>query len=147
MLLDGVFHCLFKSTPARQQRLLPYITPSGLSIGITNITNDCLSSCACDELLVMKSRMPFIIHDAGGSPGCTLQDRNTAGLKLFGDDRSLLKIRPGFDINPPLLPLPLELPPPFSSNVSNGPILSLSLKFETTYISTSSPPKDEHSLN
>mmetsp|Transcript_6258 Transcript_6258/g.13822 ORF Transcript_6258/g.13822 Transcript_6258/m.13822 type:complete len:222 (-) Transcript_6258:2943-3608(-) len=124
--LMGVFHCLFRSTPARLHLLLPYITPSGLSIGTTNITNACLSNCAWLVPEVRKSSIPFIIQLAGVSPGCTLALTNKAG---FNCGRAPLR-----DFEDSGLSVVCTLIGPMRS-------FSLSAKFVITSTSQSSPDR------
>lgn len=64
----------FKSLPVRELRVLPTITPSGLSIGTSLNMNLCRKRFATVESPVMKSIRPFIIHDDGVSLGCTRAD-------------------------------------------------------------------------
>lgn len=66
-----VRYCRFRSLPVNELRVLPTITPSGFSIGISLKMNLCRNFLATNESPVMKSISPFIIHDAGVSPGCT----------------------------------------------------------------------------
>lgn len=70
--LITVLYCLFKSLPVKEQRLLPTITPSGFNIGTNLNMNFSRNSFAGPVSLVRKSKKPFIIHDDGDSPGCTL---------------------------------------------------------------------------
>ena len=59
---------------------MPYITPSGLSIGIILNTKYFLSSFASFHSESIKSRKPCITWELLDSPGCTLADIITAFL-------------------------------------------------------------------
>lgn len=60
-----------RSLPVNDDRVLPTTTPSGLSIGISLKMNLWRSFFAIAVSPVKKSISPFIIHDAGASPGWT----------------------------------------------------------------------------
>jgi hypothetical protein len=64
------------------------MTPSGFYIGTILNTKQSLSTWASGAWLTKKSMMPFIIHDALVSPGCTLDEMNTpffaSALSDFG---------------------------------------------------------------
>lgn len=80
--LITVLYCLFKSFAESEHLLLPTITPSGFNIGTNLKMNLSRSSLAGPESLVRKSKIPFIIHDAGVSPGWTRADITTARFFL-----------------------------------------------------------------
>lgn len=67
--LITVRYCRFRSRPVSELRVLPTMTPSGLSIGTSLKMNLWRSFFATYESPVMKSMKPFIIHEAGVSPG------------------------------------------------------------------------------
>lgn len=68
---EGFFHCRFRSTPLSEHRLFPKTTPSGLSTGTTLKTKSDRKIRAAWASEAKKSIKPFIIHEAGVSPGCT----------------------------------------------------------------------------
>lgn len=68
----------FRSLPVNELRVLPTITPSGLSIGISLKMKRWRSLLAVKVSPVMKSMRPFIIHEAGVSLGCTRAETTIA---------------------------------------------------------------------
>lgn len=76
--LMTVRYCLFKSRPVKEHLLFPTITPSGFSIGTILNMNFSRSSFAVLDSPVRKSRTPFIIQEAGVSPGWTRAVTTTA---------------------------------------------------------------------
>ena len=74
---EGVFHLRLRSQPASEQRELPHITPSGLSIGTILNTKYYRSTWASTLSLSRKSTSPRITHEEFDSLGCTRLDINT----------------------------------------------------------------------
>ena len=62
---------------------LPWMTPSGFSIGMILKTNLFLRTCALGWLLVRWRRSPLITQLELDSPGCTLQEITTYFLLSF----------------------------------------------------------------